>query len=297
MVKEYKDNLIDTFANFEQQNIDTAKIEEISTTIENIGQQLLKPCPEEILLSYFLHRIFPSYDLVLDEKDYEQNKVIVAWLKQDYIDHFNYFEMTNSGVEIFGAKQQMTYGSVIDIIEFPEQIISESFPLVHDGLIVNNKTLSKQQAKLKFSRKRADLEYEEETATQANSLDASLELADYKDIVETGLAAVSLGKKIITSDVHILVLANDLETLNKRRAGLISNLKDRDIIATFSPSQANTYLDSFIRLRPKNYPFTFDLRYPLAFRLNQGNAVFDGDSKFTVPKIGHYVDAAEATAS
>lgn len=297
MVKDYKDQFLDLFSSYEQQRIDTKRINDMSTKIFNIGQNLLKPCPEDILLSFYISRIFPSYDIVLESEMKERNKAILSYLQQDFIDHFNYFEMTNAGVELFGAQQQITYGSVIDIVEFPDEIPSEMFPLNLNGIVVNNKTLSKQQAKLKFTRKRADIEYEEETAVQAGSMDVNLELDDYKNMADLGLAAISMGKKIVESDIHILVLADDLEALNNRRAGLISDLKDRDIVATFSPAQATTYLDSFINLRPKKYPFTFDLRYPLSFRLNQGNTICDQDSKYTVPVLGHYVDAAEATSN
>lgn len=295
IINEYKNNFIDIFAATEQQQIDTKKIDDLNTTILNMGRNLIRPCPEEILFSYYLSRVFPSYDLVFDSNSYQQNKAVISWLKQDFIDHFNYFEMTNSGVELFQAPQQITYGSVIDIIEFPDEIPSEQWPLIHNGMVINNKTLTKNQAKLKFKRKRADLEYEEDTAAQADSQDVFYDLADCKDIVELGIAAVSMGKKIVESDIHILVLANDLDELNRQRAALISELKDRNVTATFAPNQATSYIDSFIKLRPKVYPFTFDLRYPLSFRLNQGNAICDVDSEFTTPVFGHYVDAVEAT--
>lgn len=297
IAKGYIDSVLDAFSSYEQQQVDTKRIDTLTTQIFNVGQNLLRPCPEEILMSFYINRIFPSYDIVLDRSDAARNKAVLSYLQQDFIDHFNYFEMTNAGVELFGAKQQITYGSIIDIVEFPDEITSEYFPLTLNGLIVNSKTMTKQQAKLKFTRKRADIEFEEETAMQAGSRDVHLELADYKDLTDLALAGVSKGMKFIDSDMHILVLGDDLDTLNERRAGLISDLKDRDIIATFSPVQAPTYIDSFIKMRPKKYPFTTDLRFPLAFRLNQGNTVGDQDSKYTVPVIGHYVDSAEATSN
>lgn len=297
IAKGYVDTFLDAFTSYEQQKIDIDRITSLGTQIANVGQNMIRPCPEEILLSFYIGRIFPSYDIILERGEEQRNKAVLSFLQQDFIDHFNYFEMTNAGVELFGAKQQITYGSIIDIIEFPDEINSEYFPLTLNGLVVNSKTMTKQQAKLKFTRKRADIEFEEETAMQAGSRDVHLELADYKDLTDLALAGVSKGMKFIDSDIHILVLGDDLETLNERRAGLISELKDRDIIATFSPVQAETYIDSFIKLRPKKYPFTTDLRFPLAFRLNQGNTICDQDSKYTVPVLGHYVDAAEAQSN
>lgn len=291
----YKNTFVDYFASFKQQNIDTNKIDSLTTRIANVGQGVIKPCPSDILLNYYIKRVYPSYNLVIPEEDVDTTRAVISYLQQDLTPHYNYFEMTNAGVEILGANVRTTYGSVIDVVEFPEEIISESFSLNHDWLVVNCKTLSKRQASLKFSRKKSDIEFEEEAAANAGSPDASVELRDYKDIAETGIAAVHAGYKIIESDIHILVTANSIEELNKRRYGLISQLKNQNIIATFAPDQAREYVDSFIRLRPQSYPYLMDIRYPLAFRLSQGAAAGDFDSKFTSPVFGETASRDEAT--
>lgn len=295
IANNYKNMIVDHFANFKQQNIDTKKIESLSTRIANIGQGVIKPCPEEVLLNYYIKRVYPSYNLIIPEEDIDSTRAVLSYLQQDLVPHFNYFEMNNAGVELFGAESHTTYGTVIDIVEFPEEIISESFSLNHDWLVVNCKTLSKQQAKLKFARKKSDIEFEESSAANAGSADASIELQDYKDIADTALAAISAGYKIIEADIHILVTANSIDELNKRRYGLISQLKNQNIIATFAPDQASEYVDSFIRLRPRQYPYLMDIRYPLSFRLTQGAAAGDFDSKFTSPVFGETVSRDEAT--
>lgn len=298
LIKESKDKVLDLFANYEQQSIDTKKIDDISTTIDNLGQLMIKPAPEEIVLAYYLGRVFPSYSLVVGEdEDYYQNKAIISYLQQEFIPYFNYFEMTNQGVELFNVQRKTTYGCVIDIIEFPMEV-TDFFSLQHPELIVNCQTMSKRQAVVEFSRARADLRYEEETAAvaAADTGDVNFELSDYHDLAELGRAGAETGKKIVKADIHILVLANSKEKLDRERTRLISMLKEQNIIATFASEQAKTYVNSFIRLRPTNYPFLMDLRYPLTFRLNQGNAICDVDSQFTAPVIGHYVNVSEATS-
>lgn len=294
IINQYKDKFLDSIASYKQQEIDKELIDETTIKISNVGQQLISPCPEKILLDYYIKRIYPSYNLIIKDEDIEATKSVLAYLQQDLIPHFNYFEMSNAGVELFGAMTKTTYGSVIDIVEFPEEIISESFALNFDWLVINAKTLSKNQAKLKFKRKLKDVEFEEDSALSAGSSDYNYELQEYKDLAQTAIAAVSLGKKIIESDIHIFIEAKSEKELNKRRFKLISVLKNQGITATFAPDQAKAYVESFVKLRPSKYDFIMDLRFPLAFRMPQGAAVGDFDSKFKAPPIGEITSRDEA---
>ena len=295
MIMDYKDAFLDALANFKQQQVDTGRIDSINQRILNVGQGVIKACPEETLLNYYIKRLFPSYNLVLPEETLQQSKVLISYLQQDLKPYFNYFEMSNAGVELFGAKSRKTYGTIIDIVEFPSEIVSENFAFNHDNLVMNVKTLDKKEAKLKFNRARADIEFEEESAYTAGTRDQELELDDYKSNIETALAVISAGRTICEADIHILLLADSVEELNKKRFKFITDLKNMNILATFNADQAKTYVDSFIKLRPMKYPFTMDLRYPLSFRLSQGTSVGDGDSDFTTPIIGRPASAAEAT--
>lgn len=294
IIKQYGKMVVDAFASYKQQDIDTKAIEDASNKIEYQGQGIIKPCPENILLSYYIKRVYPYYEIILPPDQFDSTKAVLSHLQQNFTPHFNYFEMDNSGVEYFGVKAKTTYGSIIDIIEFPEEIISESFDMCHSGLVANVKCLSKQEAKLKFMRRKEDIAYEEESAISAGAKEINLELSDYRDLAETGIAAVSLGRKIVESDIHILLLSDDIDDLNKKRFNLISKLKNMNIIATFNADQANTYVNSFVKLRPTNYPFLMDLRYVFSFRLNSGSAVGDFSSKFTSPIIGQTVESSEA---
>lgn len=294
IVNQYKDKFLDSIASYKQQNIDTKLIDETAVKIANVGQQLIRPCPEKLLLDYYIKRVYPSYNLIIADQDIEDTKSVLAYLQQDLIPHFNYFEMSNAGVELFGAMQKTTYGSVIDIVELPEEIISESFALNFDWLVINAKTLSKNQAKLKFKRKLRDIEFEEDSALSAGSPDYNYELQEYKDLSQTAIAAVSLGRKIIEADIHIFIEAKSEEELNQRRFKLLSVLKNQGITATFAPDQAKAYVESFVNLRPSKYDFIMDLRYPLAFRMPQGAAVGDFDSEFKAPPIGEVASRDEA---
>lgn len=295
MVKDYKDMFLDSLTSFKQQRVDTQKIDDLTSRICNVAPGTVKPCDEEVLVNFYIKRIYPSYNLVIPKEDYESTKAVLSYLKQDFIPHFNYFELSNAGVEVFGAKSRVTYATVVDIVEMPDEIISESFSLNHPTLVLNVNTLTKQQAKLKFMRKKRDIEYEEETSMMAGTQDLDLELQDYKDIADLALAAVSVGKKICETDIHLLITADSKEDLDKKRFSLISDLKNQDIIATFAPDQAKAYVDNFIKNRPTRYPFVMDLRYPLSFRLTNGAAAGDFDSGFTTPIFGETVSKGEAT--
>lgn len=295
IAKETVNAIVDAIANDKQQQIDTNRIDQLSRDIENTARDMLTPCDEYSLIRFLCGRMYPSYDLAFDESQLDDTKEILAYLKQEFTPALNYFEMSNSGVELLGANAQTTYGSVIDIVEFPETIDSEYFPLSDGWFCCNSRTLTKQDARLKFSRKRSDINYEIETAEQAGSENGLLDIQASKDLVETALAAVAAGVKIVESDMHFLILANDLETLKSARMDFISYLKNRNVIATFSSDQAKTYVDSYIKLRPDKYPFITDVRYPLAFRLNSGVAVGDFDSGMTSPLIGTDATSSEAT--
>lgn len=296
LVKTLGKQVVDYFAVIKQQNVDVEGIKRTTSKIENQGQGIIVACPSDILLNYYVKRMFPSYNLVIDQKDFESTNVVISYLRQNFIPHFNYFEMDNAGVEYFGAKSHVTYGTIIDIIEMPEEINSDYFSLNHSGLVINAKTLSKQKARLQFKRTREDVEYERESAENAGSKDINLELDQYSELVEKGLALASAGRKIVEADMHILILAKTVEELNKKRFSLMSTLKNMNIICTFNSTQAKTYVDSFVKLRPVEYPFLFDLRYCLSFQLNSGVMVGDGDDpKFTSPVIGESTTISEAT--
>ena len=292
--KEVVDNFVNMIANDKQQRVDTKKLDILNQQVLDISQGLIKACPERILMSYYIKRVFPSYNLIINREDYDDTKAVLAYLQQQFVPYFNYFEMENVGVELFGAKVEKTYGCIIDVIEFPEEIPSETWNMCVDGMVVNVKTLPKDKAKLKFMRKKSDIEFEEESMIQAGG-HYNLEIDDFKNIVEVGLAAVSLNRKIVEVDVHILILANSVEELKKKRSEMISALKSQNVRATFSPRQAETYVKSFIKLRPREYDFLMDLRYPLAFKLDNGGQLGDFDSKFQSPIMGELVTKAEAT--
>ena len=293
--KEVVNDFLNAVSSSKQQDINVEKVEAINKQILDLSQGILKPCPERTLMTYYIKRVFPSYNVVVRDSMYDTTKVVLAYLQQEYVPYFNYFEMKNSGIEYFGATPRVTYGSIIDIIEMPDDIDSEMWSMCVDGLVCNLKTLSKDKARLKFMRTRSDIEYEEATSNQVGGDKYAMELADYSDLAEAGIAAVSLGRKIVEGDVHILVLADSVEELNTRRANLISALKNQDVIATFNPRQAETYVKSFIKLRPEEYDFLMDLRYPLAWKLDSGTQIGDFDSGMQSPIIGQTATKSEAT--
>ena len=78
MFGEYRDLLLDSFTSFRQQKIDTDRIDGLNEKILNIGQGMIKACPEEVLVAYYIKRIFPSYTLALNKDELDINKQLIT---------------------------------------------------------------------------------------------------------------------------------------------------------------------------------------------------------------------------
>lgn len=287
--------LADAFASFNQTNIDKNAIDKQGERILGVLSRCARPVNEKFLLDVLVKRFFPSYTLITRDSDLSFNKGVLSYLQQIFTPKFSYFEMTNSGVEVFGANAQKSYGCVIDLIEFPQVILSENFNLCHDGMVVNCKCLSKENAKVKFKRKRADIRFERESAEQVGYGDVNMEIDDLEDLANKGVEESQAGTVLCEADIHILLTAPSATELKAKRSQLITTLKDYDVVATFNPNQAKAYVDSFIKLRPEKYGFMMDMRYALSFQLNSGVAFGDeGDPNFTSPVIGRGLSKYEA---
>lgn len=285
----------DLFASFNQTNVDKETIDRQQERVLNVLSRKARPVDEKFLLDVLIKKFFPSYTLITRDNEIDYNKGVLSYLQQVFTPQFSYFEMTNAGVEVFEAEARKTYGCVIDLIEFPQVIISENFNLCHDGMVINCKVLSKEAAKLKFKRKRADIRFERDSANQVGYSDVNMEIDDLEELANKGVEESQYGTVLCESDIHILLTAPSVTELRQKRSQLITTLKDYDVVATFNPNQAKAYVDSFIKLRPEKYGFMMDMRYALSFQLNSGSAFGDeGDPNFTSPVIGRGLSRYEA---
>lgn len=280
----------DYLASFRQMEVDTERVDKISQDIQNMAHGVFQPMPEQILLQFILKKMFPSYQILLKDEEEDYAKEVLTYLQQEITPYFNYFVMSNSGVEYFRQQSRETYGCVLNVVELPDEIDTARFDLSEANLVVNAKILGKEEARLRLKRSRADLKFEQESAAQAGGSDSVVELEDVRENIETGLASVSVGNKLVEVDMKMLILADSLEELNERRSSLIQACRDIGIILTFSPNQATSYLNSFVWNRGTGYDFLLELKYILSFQANRGALLGDEGEKYTSPIFGTTVD-------
>lgn len=246
----------------------------------------------ELTFYSYVSSIFPSYEISYNANSYVENNMIpiMGAVKQEIKSHFGgYFEMSNVGVELFGLPVKTTYGSVINILSMPKRINSDNFNLHINNLRVNVKTMPKDKAAITIKRTRADIEFEEEQANEANLKARDKEyLEEEVDLANEALESLSGGKMICEMNASILILSQDLEDLRKKRQSIISELADIDIIASPSLNQDTSFINNFVKmsLPDMEYNHLCDIRYPLSFQIDKGVLVGDSDSQYHSPSIG-----------
>ena len=215
----------------------------------------------------------------------EHSNAILSGIQQEIVPHLGWFEMSNSGIVIFGAKPRQTFGCVLTILEFPEAIYSENFNIAVPGLHVNMHLIPKDKAILKFKRMRADAKQEEEEAAVAQTDDSDVD--EHVDLVQKALYSIRQGRIATEVDANLLVIADTKDDLDVKKKHIISILSDMNIVCTIAGNQAKTYVNSFVKNKPLNgYYHVMDLQYALSFQLDAGLSCGEADSKFAAPVIG-----------
>ena len=284
MLQSYADKLLSSSGiSLNIENIVSAE-EKIYNSIDGL---VIRPSRETTFYSY-ASNVFPSYNISYSKNSYIENNLspIAGLIAQEFSPRIGYFEMDNNGIELLGGEIDKTYGSVITVRYLPDEIHSEQFNLDYDGIRVSIKTLPKKKATTKIKRKRADLEYEQETAEDAGSRYAE----DYDDsigLAEQALALISQGTVMVEMKVCILALADSKKEIKAKRQNIISSLADSDIIAAPSIDQAKDYVNCFIKGSPTSYDHLCELRYALSFQIDDGVNVGENDSKYYSPTIGY----------
>lgn len=287
IVKHYYSQAVASFANMNNIAVYSNHILEVEESIKKILSRYVTRVSREMLLNIYLRNVFPSYDINIDSHIAKNDIAICTAIHQDFIPHFGYFEMSNAGVEILGTKRVTTYGSLINILEFPDQINSDNMNLDIRGMRTIFQVLKKNQAKLQLKRARADIEYEQESAEVAGARD--LDLDEYEDLCERALAGLNADRMLCNMNTYILLLDTDLDSLKNAKQNLLTSLRDIDIIAAVAKDQCKEYINNFIRLSvDKNeWNHLTELRFPLSFQIDSGLSCGDWDSKYEAPNIGN----------
>lgn len=295
-IKDVFRSLIDSAAqelfSFKNVKIDTQKLVEVERSIYDIVSNYGVRTSRELTFYSYVSSIFPSYEISYNTNSYVENNMapILGAVKQEIKSHFGgYFEMSNVGVELFGLPAQVTYGSVVNILSMPKKINSDSFNMQINNLRINIKTLPRDKARLTMKRSRADIEFEEEQATEANLRQRDKEyLEDGIDLANEALDSIGQGKMICEMNASILVLAKSPQELKEKRQSIISSLADIDIVASPSLSQDTSFINNFVKMNLPNadYNHLCDIRYPLSFQIDKGVMVGDSDGKYHSPAIG-----------
>ena len=281
-----------TFDNFVQQNfsttivsVDEEALEIQNTRIKNSLQRYVIPASPKLVMNIYINSLYPSYNLVFNDWMVEHSNAILSGIQQEIVPHLGWFEMSNSGIVIFGAKPRQTFGCVLTILEFPEAIYSENFNIAVPGLHVNMHLIPKDKAILKFKRMRADAKQEEEEAAVAQTDDSDVD--EHVDLVQKALYSIRQGRIATEVDANLLVIADTKEDLDVKKKHVISILSDMNIVCTIAGNQAKTYVNSFVKNKPLNgYYHVMDLQYALSFQLDAGLSCGEADSKFAAPVIG-----------
>lgn len=284
ILKGILDNFVKQNFSLTNSVIDEKALDIQNTRIKNSLQRYAVPASSKLVMNIYINSLFPAYNLVYNDYLTNHSAPILSGVKQEIIPHLGWFEMSNSGIVVFGAKPKITYGSVLTILEMPDSIYSQNFNIAVPGLNVNMHLLPKDKALLKFKRMRADAKQELEEADIAQTSDSDVD--EDVSMLERALYSIRQGRIVTELDANILVYADSKEELDAKKKHVISVLSDINVVCTIAGDQARTYVDSFVKRRPKQYYHIMDLQYALSFQLDDGLNVGDGDSKYGSMVIG-----------
>lgn len=287
-LKEIIKKSIDNFVveNFSTSNISINEdvIAGQNIRIKNILSRYAVPANEKLVMNIYINSLFPSYNLIYNDYMLDHADAILSNIKQEIIPKLGWFEMSNSGIADLGGIPRKTYGAILTILEFPEHITSENFIMGVSGLHVNMNMVPKEKALLRFKRMRADANEELEEAAQAQTSDSDID--DDASLAQYAIDQIRRGRIVTDVDANILVLADTLQELDKKKKYIISVLSDINVVASIASNQAKVFIDSFVKNRPSNYYHSMDLTYAISFQLDDGVLVGDQDSRFAAPVIG-----------
>lgn len=289
IIKELMDRTAKHYFSMQNVNIDTERIANIENEIYRTINSICVRASKELVFYNYISGLFPNYEISYNNNSFISDHMspIIGSIQQQITSKFGYFEMSNSGLYVFGYEPQVTYGSVIDIVDMPKAINISDFRMNINNLRINCNILSRDKLKTKLKRVSADIDYEREGAQISGARrGGGKELQESKSLSELAIDTLESGNYICELSASILILANDLETLKEKKTSVITSLASKDITAAISFNQASDYINGFIKHTPEKYNQLTDLAFPLSFQIDDGVNVGDNDSKFFSPSIG-----------
>ena len=289
--KDLLSNLANNLLNIGKNTLDEDKILQSENNIFSVLRSRCTRASRELVFYNYISKLYPCYNISYDKFSYinEDNfSNILGSVTQTIEDNFGYFIMHNEGVDIFDLSPQDTYGCILTIKAFPDLIDSVNFSMDYPGMQVNIHTIPKEEALIQLKRIRASLKYEHEQGDLAGAEIEQLESTAKAIAIATHAINNIEEQGVQTCEfiANILIIGLSLSDLRQNIQSVMSDLKDRNIIAAKSLTQARDFLDSYVKLNPKDYEHFTNLQFPLSFQLNRGALVGDSDGKFYVPLIG-----------
>lgn len=290
-LKEVLANTVNGFfqANFSSTNVNVdmnilnSKVQAITDKLQ--GRAL--PVDEKMALNIHMNKLFPQYDIIYNNFVTSHSSEIIANVKQEVYPHLGWAELSNNGVATVGFKPELSYVSILDVIKFPDEIMSENFNMNIPGLQLNVRARDKAKVELSFRKMRASVKEEYGDAAAIGDED-SISGRNWDEINEA-ITSIRDGRILVDVDAKIMVVGSTRDEMEKRRAEFISRLADMGVLVAIAPSQANSYIESFVKNNPKDYTHIMDLEYALSFNQDQGVSVGDNDSVFNAMKIGETI--------
>lgn len=268
-------------------------LEKILAIEENIYSTLSTKClrlSKELVFYNYVSKIYPNYEISYDSLSFinENNfENIMGAVDQTISDNFGYFVMHNDGIGLFDLPQQDTYGCVLEVKTLPLVNRLDSFPMNFEGAQLQIRLFEKRQAELKLKRTRANDLHEAKQASisEAEEEDIEESLSSIELITEA-LQDLKDGDVMCEFNFNILVVDQTLEGLRAKVRKIIGVCKDLDILVVKSLTQADSFVDNYVKNSVKEFEFFAPLYLPLASQLNSGSIVGDIGTGFTSPSIG-----------
>ena len=287
ITKSYIDSIVKGLFSIKKINIDIKHVLSIEQGLYDTICHYGVRASRELTFYTYVSSLFPSYKISYNKNSYVEKNLspILGITNQIISSKFGYFELHNIGVDIFNKLSKTTYGCLLNITKFPNIIDSNNFKINMPNLRINVRTIPKDKAMLVIKRTRADLEFEEETANDADARDIG-DLEENLDLAQIALTNTSKGSVLCDMQANILVVADDLQTLKTEKQKIITKLADINVIVAPSFNQGLDFVNNYIKLCPVNYTHLCEIRYPLSFQIDNGTNFGDFDCNYTSPSIG-----------
>lgn len=265
---------------------DGVDIQRVVSIEENIFSYLKPKCvraTKELTFYQYISKLYPSYEISYEQNSYfndDNFSGILGVCNQTVEDNFGYFVMHNEGVDFFDLPQQETYGCILNLRAFPGHIQSENFPLNSLGTQINIQTIPKDKADIQLKRRRSSARYKVKEATEAGEEPEGIQAAEEMiDLTTHALAKSTAGVCMCRFNANILVLGVSKEDLTANVNSTVAILRDRGILVAKSLTQAQDFINNFVRLAPAKFDQFTELQFPLSFQQNFGAVVGQFDAK------------------